>query len=214
MEFVSGLLSTVNSWLTHSGVIPASAFITIMIFLIKEHLESRRKKKSKENEISALKKIFARECELNWYLSSQIERLCRTFKPYEDDAENCPYELSILTTPSGKTTYEITGDEQGMEGGALPQAHADVFKKFMYDVVKHDAEFYEHLESAYEAALELRHLRDSIVDIHHTGERIHVDNLMLGFSGYALIELKSINIDIKALYKFCTGKSVIIGRLR
>lgn len=214
MSFISQLLTTINGWLTHSGLIPASAILTVSIFLIKEYLESRRKKKTKTNEISALKKIFARECELNWYLSSQIETICRTFKPYETGAQNCPYELSILNTPSGKTTYELTGGEDGVEGGGLPKAHATVFEKHMYDVVKHDAEFYEKLEAAYEATLELKHLRDSIIDIQHTGARLNVDNLMIGFSGYALDEIKYINLAIKDLYKFCTQKRVIVGRLR
>ncbi|WP_206752864.1 hypothetical protein, partial [Enterobacter hormaechei] len=62
--------------LTSGTLIPASAFVAICLFILREWLDWRRKSKTRKNEVSALKKIFARECQLAWNVNEQIKMTC------------------------------------------------------------------------------------------------------------------------------------------
>ncbi|HFZ9112944.1 TPA: hypothetical protein ACIPVM_004717, partial [Salmonella enterica subsp. diarizonae serovar 50:k:z35] len=56
------------SLLTNSSLIPASAFVAICLFILRELLDGCRKAKARKHEIRALKQIFARECQLAWFM--------------------------------------------------------------------------------------------------------------------------------------------------
>ncbi len=202
-------ISDLTAFVTQSGLIPASAVVAIILFFTKEILESNRKKKAKKNEIDALKQIVARECELNWKLKSEIVEICSYFEPYEDNGQVCPFLLSLELSPSGKTRYYIKGGQEGLNSGLLSEYRTAIIEKHMLDVAKADAIFYQKLESAYETALLLKHLRDSMVDKKQTEEFVKVENIMVGFSGYALAEIKLNNKHLQDLYVYCSGKQLV-----
>lgn len=93
-------------WLSLSAngtLIPASAFVAICLFILREWLDSRRKSKARKNGIRALKQIFARECQLVWHIKGQIKKLCEIFVPYEKKpSHKCPLNLSVFKTTAGK----------------------------------------------------------------------------------------------------------------
>ena len=214
LQCVFDFLVAIQTWLSQSGLIPFSAIIAILLFATRECLETRRKKKAKQNEIQALKKILARECELNLHLSHQIFEICSNFAPYEQNENQCPYTLRLTPTPSSKIRYEIIEGEDLISGGQLSDSHTSIFDKYMFDVVKADIEFYNKLEAAYEAAIELQHFRDSLLDIDDTGKWMGDRSMVLGFSGYALEEMEPINGALNTFYKFCTGNELSKGRMR
>lgn len=201
-------ISSLTALVTHSGLIPASAVVAIILFFTKEILESKRKKNAKKNEIAALKQILARECELNWKLKSEIVEICSYFEPYEHNGQDCPFLLSLELSPSGKTRYYVKGGQEGLSSGVLSGYRTTIFEKHMLDVVKADATFYQKLESAYETALLLKHLRDSMVDKEETEKLVMVENIMVGFSGYALSEIELNNKHLQDLYEYCSGKKL------
>lgn len=88
------------------------------------------------------------------------------------------------------------------------------FQKYIYDIAKLEPYFYDLLVPAYEAVIELKHLYDSLIDLEQTQQLMNHDNMMLGFSSYALGELETIDKDLKALYQFCTGNELTQGLLR
>ncbi len=207
MQYVSELFAAIQNWLKQSGLIPLSAIVTVILFVTREILDSRRKKHARTNEIRALKRILARECELNWYLSNQISDICSIFKLTKHNGYQL-YNLELTQTPSRKTRFEIIGYEYNKGKGVLFEPQVVTFKEYLYEVVKVDVVFYERVEPAYEAALELKQLRDSLVDIANTDEWVDNDSMMLDFSEYANKEIKSINKRLKILYQFCTGKEL------
>lgn len=56
MHITNEVLSSLSDLFTHTNLIPASAIVAIALFFSKEHLESKRKKQAKLNDINALKK--------------------------------------------------------------------------------------------------------------------------------------------------------------
>lgn len=215
MHIVYEFLSSLSDFFTHTNLIPASAVVAIVLFFSKEHLESKRKKITKKNDINALKKIFARDCQLNWSLHNKVESLCSQFEPFEKLPSNeCPYSLSFVDLPSGKTRFEIYEDGEKSSGGVLTKPYLENFQKYIYDIAKLDQDFYDLLVPAYESVIELKHLYDSLIDLEQTQQFMNNDNMMLGFSSYALGELETIDKDLKALYQFCTGNELTQGLLR
>lgn len=201
--------------LTSGTLIPASAFVAICLFILREWLDWRRKSKTRKNEISALKKIFARECQLAWNVNEQIKTLCEKFAPYEErPMHECPLDLSVTKTAAGKTRYTITENNVLRSGGPLSEPSVTTFTKHLYDVSKLDSAFYEKVNLAFTAVIELKHFYESLVDNEDTAKLIGIDNVMYGFSGYALEEMIWIEREIKALYQYCTGEELTVGLLR
>lgn len=201
--------------LTSGTLIPASAFVAICLFILRELLDWRRKSKARKNEFRALKKLFARECQLAWNIKEQIKTLCEKFAPYEaKPMHECPLDLSITKTTAGKTRYTVTENDVPRWGGTLSQPSVATFTKHLYDVSKIDSVFYENINLAYTAVIELKHFYESLVDNKDTSHLIGLDNVMYGFSGYALKEIIWIERELKALYQYCTGEELTVGLLR
>lgn len=203
------------SLLTSGTLIPASAFVAICLFILREWLDWRRKSKARENEIRALKKIFARECQLAWHINGQIKKLCELFEPYE---KKPPHErildLEVFKTTAGKTRYIVLKNGEKQSGGILSEPSAENFSRFLYDVSKIDSNFYEKMNAAFTAVVEIKHLYDSIIDNEDSAQIIGIENIMIGFSGYALKEMTWIEENLRALYKFCTNEELTEGLLR
>lgn len=201
--------------LTSGTLIPASAFVAICLFILREWLDWLRKSKARKNEVRALKKIFARECQLAWNVNGQIKTLCEKFAPYEEKPmHECPLDLSVTKTAAGKTRYTVTENDAPRWGGPLSEPSVATFTKHLHDVTKIDSAFYEKVNSAYTAAIELKHFYESLVDTEDTAQRIGITNVMYGFSGYALKEMIWIERDLKGLYQYCTGEELTVGLLR
>ena len=94
--------------LTNETLISISAFVAICHFIIRELLDCFRKSKARKNEMRALKKIFARECQLAWYISGQIKGLCEKFAPYEKrPMHECPLDFRVSKTAAGKIVIQL-----------------------------------------------------------------------------------------------------------
>ncbi|EFD4920188.1 hypothetical protein ACUWQO_003589 [Escherichia coli] len=203
------------SLLTSGTLIPASAFVAIFLFIIRELLDCRRKSKARKNEIRALKQIFARECQVAWHINGQIKKLCETFEPYEKKPQHERIlDLQVFKTTAGKTRYIVLKSGRKQSGGLLPEPSTENFSRFLYDVSKTDSVFYEKMDAAFKAIVELKHFYDSIVDNKDSAQIIEIENIMIGFSGYALKEITWIEENLRALYQFCTGEELTEGLLR
>lgn len=201
--------------LTSGTLIPASAFVAICLFILREWLDWRRKSKARENEVLALKRIFARECQLAWNVNKQIKTLCEKFEPYKaKPMHECPLNLSITKTTAGKTRYTVTENDIPRWGGTLSEASVATFTKHLYDVSKLDSSFYEKVNLAYTAVIELKHFYESLVDNEDTAQLIGVDNVMYVFSGTVLKEMPWIERELKSLYQYCTGEELTVGLSR
>ncbi|CZX82065.1 TPA: hypothetical protein ACOEGY_002201 [Enterobacter bugandensis] len=201
--------------LTNGSLIPLSALVAICLFIIRELLDCYRKSQSKKNEIRALKKIFARECQLAWSVCVTIKELCEQFAPYEARPMNeCPLNFSITRTTAGKTRYAVKENDNLSSGGVLNKPSVETFKKHLYDILKLDSSFYKEANSAFSAVIELQHFYESLVDNDDTAQLLGLNSVMYGFSGYAIEEIVWIERDIKGLYQYCTDEELTEGLLR
>lgn len=201
--------------LTSGTLIPASAFVAISLFIIREILDCCRKAKAKNNEILALKRIFARECQLAWYINSRIKEICEQFQPFESgNSRDCPYEFSVSKTAAGKSRYLVSENGSPRKAGILNEPQLTPFSKHLYDASKLDETFYEKINSGYQAVIELKHFYESLVDNDDMAELTGTGTILFGFAGYALEEMEWIEHNLRDLYKYCTEKELSEGLLR
>ncbi len=83
----------------------------------------------------------------------------------------------------------------------------------MLDVAILDRSLFTLLEAAYDSALEMRHLRESLINFIETDQE-HVKKYFETFPEYALSNLPEILTSLDNLYKECTGDDLKFIRLR
>ncbi|HGJ5881806.1 hypothetical protein [Arsenophonus sp.] len=90
----------------------------------------------------------------------------------------CPLDFSISKTAAGRIRYTVIENEKLISGGVLSEPLLAIFTKHLYDVSKLDSAFYEKMNLAYSAVIELKHFYDSLVDNADTSLLLGIDNIM------------------------------------
>ncbi|CAM5494537.1 hypothetical protein AFAE65S_03657 [Alcaligenes phenolicus] len=209
MEFLSDLLSSLPSFWQ---LLPATAVITILIFLVKEHLEGRRRKAADARKVQALKKVLARECQLNY---SAIGRLRDTLTAIHGSGvtEDATL-LSISKSPAGSYVYMITNSAGSSHGGVLVGIQRDSLLKYLVEIAALDKSFYSKCEIALDGLSEADHVFQSLVH----GPEKHFpstpESYYKGLADYGLGELDDSIAALQELYLLCTGSVLRQGKLR
>lgn len=199
--------------LTNLGpYLPATVIAAVVLFAIREVLESRRRRASERRSISALKQVFAAECERNlWTLTSlekALEEADGTF-----DAEP-PLKFVTHQTPSGeyrwKTCYR---NNELKSGGVLPSVKRSALDKSVLRVAELNDPLFRAVEEAIEAISELEHLRGSLINFAQSNDPFDKTHFE-GFPEWALEQLPDIRASLDKLYKICTGRQLEKARLR
>jgi len=209
MKILSDLQSILpTSW----QLLPATAIIAILIFLVKEYLEGRRRKAADARKVRALKKVLARECQLNY---SAIGRLRDTLTAIQESGvtedATC---LSIVKSPTSSYVYTITGSAGSLHGGMLTGIQREPLLKYLVEIAGLDESFYSKCESALDGLSEADHVFQSLVHGPDKNFPSTPENYFDGLAEYGLRELNDSVVALRELYLFCTGSVLQQGKLR
>jgi hypothetical protein len=196
---------------TFSQLLPATAFVAILIFAFKEYLEARRRNAADIRKVLALKKVLARDCQLNY---TAIDRLIivmtdiRDGGIYEDATR-----ISFSTSPSGGHVYMLSGTGSD-HGGSLISIQRDALLKHLIEIAGLDEDFYSKCEKALDGLSEANHVYNSLVYGPPSHFPSSQENYYEGLVDYGLEELRKSVDALKELYLACTGKGLERGKLR
>jgi hypothetical protein len=209
MKFLSDLLSSLPSF---RQLLPVTALIAILIFLVKEYLEGRRRKAADARKVQALKKVLARECQLNY---SAIGRLRDTLTAMQESGvTKDATRLSISKSPAGGYLYMIKNSTGSGHGGMLVGIQRDSLLKYLVEIAGLDESFYSKCEIALDGLSEADHVFQSLVH----GPEKHFpstpENYYEGLADYGLGELNDSIAALQDLYLVCTGSVLRQGKLR
>lgn len=182
--------------------LPAAVYSAILLFLIKEFVEWRRRKRADRKKIDVYKRVLAFECERNnWFIKS-AKRI-----DWLSDAEILHYRIDNKS--SGRQSFTLVyKDGTDGRGGGLPKVRLDVFEKLAVEASYVDDKLAAKISVALDGVLELQHLRDSILEFSE-------DSMMQeGFWHYARKELERSYEKLSELYLTCTGKPLEDHHLR
>ncbi len=198
------------------SIIPITVVSAIALFFIKETIELLRRWRADARKIRGLSRLFTRECETNLWAIRRIRSICNdikeTFDAYEKTKDE--YFNSIFTasfSKSGVIRYVQTDTNGKLQSSmSIPRVHKDILTKYMLEAASLDGKFFEAMQSAYSAIVELEHVRDSL--IHHLdGDERH---FLEGFCDYALNELTDIEGNLSGAYAKWTGKELTEHKMR
>src|SRR6185295_8692415 len=145
------------------GLLPAAAVAAIVLFMIRELLEWIRRRTAHSRQIGALKKLLARECELNlWTMNSLKHALESADGAIRADP---PRRVTINKAPSGHERWREFDDQGDIWGGGpLPMVRRNSMEGAALRIAELDGKLFSALELGLEATAELDHLRGSLID--------------------------------------------------
>lgn len=209
MKFLSDILVAFPSF---SQLLPVTAFVAILVFVAKEALEWRRRSTGDRRKVRALKKVLARDCELNYWAISQLRETLTQMEGSGvcEDASR----LSISKRPIGGYAVMIKGDEGSGGGAVLPSIHRDTLLKHLVEIAGLDERFYAECEAALDGLSEAEHVYHSLVEGPEEYFPSTRENYYQGLIDYGLDELRDATASLKRLYLACTGSELKRGKLR
>jgi len=192
--------------------VPVTAAVAILVFVSRELLEWRRRSAADARKVRALKKVLARECELNhWAVNQLSDTLIEMRKAsVQEDASR----VSLSKSASGDFAVMVTDHDGSGQGGMLPALQRDALMKHLVEIAALDENLYVVCESALDGLAEAEHVFKSLVhgpDAHFPST---LENYYDGLIDYGLEELRDSSSALKKLYHSCTGLELGPGKLR
>lgn len=190
-----------------ANLIPATALVAIVLFVMREVLEGRRRKNSKDRQVRAMKAILARECEHNYWPLRGLTEIFEFIKKEPNNYKN----VRIVERATG-SAVEIK-DGTRMHGFLIAKFRRDRMSDMLLDVAELDEQLFELVEAAYDAIGAVDNARFQLVNIDDLVEHTGIEALLIGLPGYGLPRISEADAALKALYKECTGKQLERGRV-
>lgn len=193
------------------GALPATVVVAITLFIVREVLEARRRRRSEARRLEAIRRLLAREVELNkWTERKLLDALSAVTEFSHDDSTTL--EVRRLST-GGDRFYRRPTDAPDGASFPLPAVYDAELRKHLLEIATLDKNFLEIAEAAVDAVAEMRHVRDSLVS-YLSGDEETFPEFLDGFASYGKEELKAGSGALTELYLACTGKDEIPIRLR
>jgi hypothetical protein len=192
-----------------SSFLPITVVFAIGLFILKEVLEFIKKNNAQKRKVSAMKKLFSRECEKNFWT---VKILRSVLKEIYDGYESHK-EIHVRFSEYNPSYVFVIEGEDEASGHSISKTHRELMDKNLMETAVLDKLFFKKLEDACDALAELDHVRDSFLNINNTSEEIG-DGLLSAFADYGLNELDDIQKSLNELYKYCTGGELKNARLR
>ena len=191
-------------------LLPITVIVAITLFFLKEVIEGLRRWRANVRRGRAFSILLARECELNHWVHKCINEVLVTIKA--DIAEEDSAEYTIERRSSGDVFFrrEYSG---GWNVRGLPGARTNVMRDMMLEVAALNPTLFNCLEAAYDSAINLSHLRDSLITFIEKNDEDN-NEFLSGFIDYGLRELTDVLADLNNLYRECTAEELRNIRVR
>jgi len=180
--------------------VPIAVISAISIFITKEFLEWRRKKRSDERKLKAIYLLVTLELEENFSAIRMFGDCLSTVKMYYQEDERA--DLSVVTLPSKTKSINLTVNGYLVSGSRIPEVQSEVFKKKLEDIAQLDGKNFPEALDALENLKELEHIVQSLVDYIGTKNSIWLD----GFTDYANQILDASCYFLRRYYELIGGK--------
>lgn len=189
-------------------VIPITAFIAILLFIFREIIDLIKKYKSKNTEIRTYKKLIARELEENLWTYKVVFKTIKQVKEHLDEFPNP--DFSLIYTHDDRVLFRVRRMGEGTEltgGHSLVGTKLSVFDRIIIELARSDDTFFDVIQGAYDAILDLESLRNSLIGYIQKEDPVNIKSIE-GWFVYALEQEQKILKKMDAAYKTCTNKQL------
>lgn len=181
------------------NTVPVAVYSAIILFLVKEALEWRRRKRADDRKIRVYKMVLAHECErIHWFVKSMKDKALHVRRAQGG--------YTVRSDESGRIRFVNmrTTVEEG-SSSMLPNVHEAAFEKYAIEVAYLDEQFAQKVRAAVQAALTLKHIRASVIDYADPEYEYASDGFYSAFWSYVDRELEATFEQVADLYMACTG---------
>lgn len=209
METIGNLLA---QWSDHAEWLPITVWAAIILFVLKEVVEWKRRRAADLRKVRALKRVVARECELNF---SAMTGLTETLNDMQEVGVNVDAKrVSVMKDARGDFLVQLRRRDGCGSGYVLRLIQRETILKHLVEIASLDENFYSLCETAVSELAEAEHVHSSLVYGPPEYFPSSPENYYEGVIDYGLKELKDSVCALKALYLSCTGTELTKGRLR
>lgn len=180
------------------SILPITALCAIGLFVIKEGLEFIKKNRERGRKLDAYKFLLGEEIQKNAFTVSRLKEYF-AFVLSEDFGE-----LECKKHEDGYVSVMCRRPDGGGGGGALPIIHTSLFDKAIVELAVLDKKFLGAASEAYEAMAHVENCREQLLRFAADKDWV----MLQGLSGYGQGVVSDANLQLEALYKFCTGKEL------
>jgi len=185
---------------------PATVFVALVLFATKEAIEFVKRRKADKRKIEALHVLLAAECERNHWTIKSLRMAARDIVDFTklDDGTM----VGVRVNKNGWMNFKLEMPNLGHWGSrSVTPVQKTILEKHLVDAAMLDKRLFDVMREAYNAALEMDHVRTGLyecVSRKSEGEEDHLD----GFDVYANSELDDVYDRMNALYRMCTGSKL------
>lgn len=194
--------------MSFDSFLSATIVVAIILFFAKEILESIRRYRARERARRANRLLLKRECELNYWVYTCLFRIASQLQA---DVNSGVDETYAVARRSDQSIAFRTLHIDGFSETTIPPTRIAVIEKLLLDAASNDGSLYEVLQQAYEAMIDMEHVRESL--FRHVEDE-DGDGFLAGFHNFALNELADSLVALRALYKECTGEVLTTWQVR
>lgn len=198
-------------------IIPASVLVAVLLFIVREGLDLLKRRRSDARRIEAIKKIIARELELNFGTIKNIrEIVARATECLSDEQQEVEATLSFAITRNdfGQAIFSMYVDGNIFSQFPIRKVHTELLAKYMIDIAVLDDTLSAQAEAAYDAQMELAHVQNSILQHLNPDHQEYEQERAKPFCEYATAELERVYAALNDLYVACKGVRLAKDRLR
>ena len=199
-----------------SGIVPVTVIAAVLLFFVKELLEILRRKAGENRKKKAYRVLLGEELERNHWTYKTLLRLLDSI---EGEIEHCDRPVFYVHyTKEGKEYFRSKSDpkQKGFSGGPIPPVYLERYNQLLADVAVLDKKLFPLTRSAYESIIELRHMRESFINILNDEDKelFEKNELLRGFIDYVKSDKDEIYASMDQLYQECTGMQLTKAKLR
>jgi hypothetical protein len=181
--------------------------VAVMIFILREFLEARRRRIERSGKLSAIKTLLARNCELNNWTIKSLRAVLEQIQA--DFGQADPPHYAIDMRRSGATYLKACDASGSWASRPLPEVRRQPFEEQLLNVAELDVGLLSRLEPAVTMLAELEHVRESLVSYllrEDEGEAVQFE----GFVEFALVALADAFNSLEQLYVACAAQEELV----
>lgn len=195
--------------------VPIAGFIAVILFVIRELLEDKRKREDRARKLRAAKSLLAHETEKNHYAQSRLFDVIADIDEHMEQSER--YDFIALDEFGGHIAYQRheldDGAIKNLTGQPIPQLHSCQLERWLPVVAELDDEFFNSMMEFNNTMAELQHFRTSLIQ-YLLKQELGGMNLLQGFVKFALNHQQEMEDGVANFYEACTGNKKIEARIR
>jgi hypothetical protein len=209
-------LESLESWgkqVFSGDYLPITVTAAIVLFVVKELLEIRRRRAERLRKTKAVKLLLSQELEKNHWALISFFRILDILNEAQDDAPRAVFSLHVARNGSEHFRMKEEPEDEDESGKWIPPFSTKLYEELIATLAEYDHPLYEVVNQTYEVIIELMHYRETLTSFLARETLAPVDLTYRFLAGMAEEKNDYYNALNKA-YRALTGNDLKESRLR